>query len=892
MNFLAKAKHHAQAQLRPCRSIIASIVYLFLIHIGYTQSDTLTNTSLDTLSLSQQDTLSIPGDTLTSSQDSTVKRKGDITTTINYSARDSILASIDGRIIWLYGNAQITYGGIKLEAEEIMIDYANNTLTAHGRRDSLGQRIGYPIFTNGPEVYETKDITYNFKTGKAKITEVVTQQGEGYLHGDAVFKNENNELFSLHSSYTTCNLEHPHYRIIASKSKAIPDDKIVAGPFYLEFEGVPTPLGFLFGMFPAQRESSSGIVFPSYDEGRLHGFSLRRGGYFFDISDYLKLTVTGDVYSKGGSALYTDMRYSKRYAYTGSLGFAYTRNRIGTKIEDPTVSNDYKLTWSHTPASVGRTSRFSANVSAATSTYRQYNNLFYGEAYDPSTTTFDNTARKLTSSISYSKTFPGTPISLGLNMSHNQDLVTNRVDLTLPTLNLNVRNIYPFQSREGIRRAPVLDNFNFRYTMTAVNRVTNVVKDANGMDSVADFSFADMGSYLQEARKGMRHEIPISTSFKMLKYVTASPSFSYQEIWYDKKLNWTFNDKNQPVVSDTVNGFSRISNYNFGFGMSTRVYGIYNFKKGNLKAIRHVMNPTISFGYQPDFSNPELGYYQKLVNLSGATYYKSRYEGFAYGGSSAAQSGSIGLSLNNNLEAKVRAPTDSVARKVNLLNNLSVSTSYNMVADSFKLADVRFSANTNLFQNALNVNMGASMSPYVIEDGKRIDEYAILHGGFGQITTANLSMGMNLNPDANKKDQASREKIEKSELPQEEKEYYLQNPNSYIDFEIPWNLRVNFNLNYSNPITGKRQLTENLSANGDLAMTEKWKVGYNASYDFEKDRFARLDFSINRDLHCWTLSFYWIPLGRFQSYNLTIRVKASILQDLKIEKRKSFYDNL
>jgi lipopolysaccharide assembly outer membrane protein LptD (OstA) len=290
-----------------------------------------------------------PADTIVNKSDTTkVAEKGEIETTINYTARDSIRASIDGKTIWLYGAAKITYGEIELEAEEIIIDYGKSTLTAHGTRDSTGARVGYPIFKNGAELYETKDIVYNFKTRRARISEVVTQQGEGYLTSEAAFKNEKDEILSIRNSYTTCNLEHPHYRIRATKTKAIPDDKIVAGPFYMEFNEIPLPAGFLFGMFPAKRTSTSGIIFPSYGEERRRGFNLRNGGYFFDISEYIKLSVTGDIYSKGGHALQIYSPYMKKYAYNGTLNFAYSKNPdTDDLIETKGESQDFRLTWSH-----------------------------------------------------------------------------------------------------------------------------------------------------------------------------------------------------------------------------------------------------------------------------------------------------------------------------------------------------------------------------------------------------------------------------------------------------------------------------------------------------------------------------------------------------------------
>jgi lipopolysaccharide assembly outer membrane protein LptD (OstA) len=450
--------------------------------------------------------------------------KGDIETTINYTARDSIRASLDNQIVYLYGEARIVYGEIQLEADEIEIDYGKNTLTAHGTRDSLGRRVGYPVFKNGGEVYETKDIVYNFKTKRARISEVVTTQGEGILHADAAFKNEKNEILSVRNSYTTCNLEHPHFRIRSTKTKAIPDDKIVSGPFYMEFNDIPLPIGFLFGMFPSQRKSSSGIIFPSYGEEKRRGFNLRRGGYFFDINDYIKLGITGDIYSKGGHALNATSSYIKRYRYSGNFNFSYSKTPdLDDKIETTGNSKDFRLTWSHSPQTKGP-GRFSASVNAATASFTRNNLLGTGAPNEMYNAALSNISTKLSSSVSYSHRFVGTPFNMAVNMRHNQDLRTKVVDLDLPTISLNMTNIYPLQ-RKG--KTGPFDNLSLSYTMAASNRVTNNlgrISPTSTTDSIAPFTGSNFTTFFENGRKGMRHSLPVSFSFKALKYLTVSPS--------------------------------------------------------------------------------------------------------------------------------------------------------------------------------------------------------------------------------------------------------------------------------------------------------------------------------------------------------------------------------
>jgi hypothetical protein len=842
-------------------------------------------------------------DTIKNPADSIPPKKGDIDTTIKYTARDSIHSSIDGQMIWLYGDAKIVYGLIELEAEEIIIDYANSTLTAHGQRDSLGNRIGYPIFKNGGEVYETKDIIYNFKSGRARISEVVTQQGEGYLHGDIVYKNEKNELLSIRNSYTTCNLEHPHFVIKSTKTKAIPDDKIVSGPFYVQFNDIPLyPVGFLFGMFPAQKESKSGILFPSFGEERQRGFNMRGLGYFFDASEYVKLAIRGDFYSKGGYTLNFDAPYNKRYHFNGGASFSFSKTKVSQNIENPDIQNDFSVRWNHSPQSKG-TGRFSASVSAASNSFNTNNNLNYGQPGSINSSGFNNNTRKMNSNINYNKTFRGTPFSMGVNMTHDQDLVTGLINLQLPTLSLNMKNLYPFQRKDG--QPTKLDNFSIGYSMTTSNRITNNLGRIGSnpqQDSIAPFTGDNFSTFLQNAKNGMRHSVPISYSFKALRYFTVSPSISYDERWYLEKYNWGYdviNNRPTLVITDTIRGFNRIANYNFSAGFNTRIYGTYFFKKGSVKAIRHVVNPNFSFGYTPDFTKND-NYFQAISN-NGKIVYQPRHQGFVYGSSTPGRSGAIGLGIGNTLEMKVKSEKDTVARKVNLLNSLSLSSSYNLVADSFNLAPISISANTNILENLININLSTVLDPYnyvstINEEGlrreRRVDQYAWKGGSLGRIVSATMAMGTNLSAKGRERDQQTRERIAGSNMPEQDKQYFLSSPDTYIDFTIPWSLQINYSLSYSRPINSDIRISQALQFSGDMSLSEKWKITYNSGYDFENKDFTTTNIGITRDLHCWTMNFNWGPFGRFTYYNFRIAVKASVLQDLKLERRQPFFDNL
>ncbi len=925
MNFSLKAKFLTQPQGAESVRRLLLFLFFFIAIASFGQVEKPVLTPRSDLPVQKQasppGTLLTKSDTVMTKADSlTKKRRSEIETTITYSARDSINSNIDSKIVHLYGDSKIHYGSIQLMAEDITIDYQKSTISAQGRLDSAGRHIGYPIFINGGEKYETKSIVYNFKSKKARISEVVTKQGDGFLHGNSVFKNAKNELLSIQNAYTTCNLAHPHFKIIASKAKAIPGDKMVMGPFHMEITDVPLPLGFAFGIFPSPRQSASGVIVPSYGEERNRGFFLRSGGYFFDISDYFKLQLTGDIYSKGSSAFYVNSTYRKRYHHSGSFNFSFTSNGTGTNIEEKGTVKDFRITWSHSPQSKG-TGRFSASVNAATATYN--NNNFLPINTNPSSPRIDNSTRKLSSNISYSKTF-GSMYSLGTNFRINQDLTTKQVDLTLPDLSFNINNIYPTKK---LSQGMIFQNLSMRYTMAASNQITNNLgrgfpgKDGKPLshDSIAAFNGQNIPLLIRNGKKGMRHSIPIATSFKMLKFLTVSPGFSYDELWYFEKLNWgTSADGKTAVVKDTIREFNRVSNYSTSINLTTRIYGTYFFKgKSSIQAIRHVINPNVGFSFSPDFGDPSYGYYQPLKLANNAnTVYKSVHEGFVYGSSRFGRSASLSFGLNNNIEMKVKSKKDTVAKKISLFNTLSINSGYNFVADSFRLAPFSMAANTNVLNDKLNISATASLDPYqyvTISTGEvksereiRTSSYAwqryqpltpgwsVVKGskGIGRITNANLALSTNLSPRGKKKDAETRDKISKADgISDSDKKHLLDNPDAYIDFKIPWNLRISYNVDYSHSANVKPAVTQALRFNGDFSLTDKWKITYSSGYDFEQKQITQTFVTIARDLHCWQINLSWVPFGKYQSYTFFIGVKSSMLKDLRLNRTRSFFDN-
>jgi hypothetical protein len=684
----------------------------------------------------------------------------------------------------------------------------------------------------------------------------------------------------------------------------------------MEFNHVPTPLAFIFGIFPSQRKSSSGIIVPAYGEEQTRGFFLRNGGYYFDVNDYFKLSVTGDIYTKGSSGLYVRSTYLSRYKYSGNVAFTFNSNNYSTNLEKPDIRKDFSLTWSHSPKSKGNT-RFAASVNMASSTNNANNYLGIGQ---PNTASImnSNAQQKASSNISYSVSFPGTPFALATNFRINQDFKTRRVDLSLPDISFNMNNLYPFKKSNTM----ILQNFQVKYTMSAQNQINNslgTVTKADGSkhDSIGAFNLQNLPIYLGNANKGFRHVIPISTSFKVLKYATITASTTYNELWYFDKLVWDTSEKSDvslgttAIKSDTIHQFNRESFYNLSMGFTTRIYGMHLAKKktSTIRAIRHVMSPSVGFSYSPDFSDPKYGYYQRVgvTDSHGkpGTVLKSIHEGFIYGNAPAGRNQSMSFSLGNTVEMKVRNAKDTADRKISIFNNLALSSSYNFLADSFKLAAISISANSNVLDNKININLSGFLDPYqywtvstLDEKGEqksivvRKDLYAWNAGKLGRITQASLAFGTNLNPKGQKKDSEMREKVGKSNASQADKDYLLKNPNSYVDFSIPWNLRLSYNVSYSNsnPLA-KPSITQAAQFSGDFSLSEKWKITYSSSYDFVQHQIGQTIFTLNRDLHCWQMSLNWVPFGKFQSYTFNIGIKSSLLKDLKLNRTRSFVDS-
>lgn len=841
--------------------------------------------------------------------DSTIQ-KSEIETTINYSAKDSIFYDLKSQKIKLYGNSKIDYGEINLEAYEILVNWNDKTLDANYLTDSTGKKIGKPIFSEGNQSYETDKITYNFDSRKAKIKGIVTQLDDAYMQGEDVKKNEEDELFISHAMYTTCNLEEPHFHISSGKIKVIPGKKIISGPFHLKFGDVPTPLGFIFGMFPQPKKKVSGLIMPNYGEEKRRGFYLRDGGYYFAVNDHIDLRLTGDIYSKGSYGMTLGSSYKKRYSYSGNLRFNYNKSKLGD-FENPSTSNDFSFSWSHTPDARGKSSRFSSSVNFQTNSYNQNKNLVYSDFNESINAQFN-------SNISYTKSFKGSPFNLSANLRHSQNVQTKKVNLTLPDVSYNMSRIYPFKNlgklgKTALGKISISHRFNGKIELTngsVGNSLSglNILNSSNNFSEQLDFNMDNLNSIIDRSKIGGKHTIPISTSFNLLKYFTVSPSVNYNEIWYLKKLSYNYNELENGIEIDTTNSFQRAWSYSSAFAMSTRIYGTVFFKKGKVKAIRHVISPEISMSFSPDFTKPKFGYYENVqINREGDTKLLSKYENFLFGSPRIGSSASMNVYIGNNLEMKVVDKNDTISgtRKIKIFDNLSFSSSYNFLADSFRLAPIRFNTRTSFFKRLINLTIGGSIDPYtfkldsISENSlgvknvyqRRIDELAYKNNqGIGSLAYINMSLGFRFSA----KDFRSEDDEEKDSSfgTREEIDYINSNIAEYIDFNVPWSINANYNLNRRKLGFRDPTITQTLTFSGDISISEKTKISFRSGYDFKFKMLTQTSINATRDLHCWRINFSWVPFGRFQSYNLSINAVSALLQDLKLEKRSRFFDNL
>lgn len=797
-------------------------------------------------------------------------------------AADSITYLLGNKkLMLLQGDARVQYLDIDLKGEYILINNITKEIFAKGLVDpTTGQYHGRPVLTQGGKDITADSLKYNFDTKRAFAWEGLTEEGEGYVRGGQMKLNEEKTGFVQNSLYTTCDRPHPHYGIRLYKTK-VTDKRIITGPANLYIEDIPLPIAIPFGFFPKTEKQTSGIIIPSYRDDATLGFALENFGYYLGLGEHFDLSLLAQVYTLGSWGISARSTYNVRYRFNGGFSADY----MNRKIPDPNTGESnqqtqFNIRWNHSQSSRGTGENFSASVNAGTSKYYQS---------QPIADIRERAQNTLSSSVSYSKTWQGTPFSLSASANHNQETNSGQMSLGFPTLSFNVARISPFDSKNRVGPQKWYHKIGMSYSLNLDNRVS------------AHESEMFTSQMLDKLQTGISHSIPVSTSFNLLKYLNISPSINYRERWTLKTFRQRLDPYLDQVVRDTVSGFRANRDYSMSVSMNTRLYGFLNFKKGKIKAIRHVLTPNVSFSYSPDFGDPSFGYYQTYLNREGEEVEYSIFSGTVYGGPGSGLSQSISFGIDNLLEMKVQAAQDDTTaegglKKIKLLDRLSINSSYNFAADSFKLANFNFSGSTTLFEK-LNISFNGTFDPYAIRNGRRVDEYQYNQNGkLARLTNLNFSVRGNFTSQG----AGPAEGGVRQFTPGIEDELYSidPNPEAFVDFEVPWSINFGFSFNYRNPGIYNPQtqdgpqktVTQALDFNGDFSLTPKWKISYTSSYDFQRNELGQTRFSIFRDLHCWTLSFDWVPFGPYKSYGVDLRVKASILRDLKLTKRQNYYN--
>lgn len=810
---------------------------------------------------------------------------------ISYEATDSLRMDFNLYKAFLYGNyeqAEMLYQQIELKSGYVELDFRKNLVYARGFTDSTGVVINPPDFTEGERTFTAKEMYYNLETRQGFIRRVVTTEGDGYLLGDSIKKMSNDHINIASGSYTTCNNhEHPHFEIYFRRAKVIPKDKIITGPAFLRIEGIPTILFVPFGFFPNKKGQASGILIPNYGEAANRGFFLENGGYYFGINDHVDLALRGDIYSRGSWGLKGESVYKVRYRYQGRVSASYAVTKLGDKdSKDFEKQGNMFFRWSHAQEPGSRpNSRFSANVSAGSSNYNKYN----------PTSTNDYLTNTYTSNISYSTQIAGM-FNVSTALSHSQNTLTKMVEVKIPDVSVStVKRIYPFRPANFTGKSRWYHEINMNYTLTSQNAL-------NKPDSTI------FSSRFRDFNNGIQHSIPIQSNINIKGWLNVNNTFQYTERWYSRYYTQAWNngtlitptDTIQGYVQrDTIYGFKAARNFNYSSTWNTKLYGFYDFTRGPVSTLRHVMTPSLSFNYTPDFAAQQWGYYRYYMRPVNGVAQLTRYsifETLVYGSPPAGRSGRVGLSLGNVFDMKLRPKDDTTAqKKIILIENLSFSTSYDIARDSLNWSPITLSGYTTLFKNA-RLNVNGAWDPYQVDSlGRRINKFEYARSG-KLFRRTSSSIDVSFTYRLSSKESAG--DVPDSPYGTEEEIADIRSmPESYIDWSNPWTFNINYAFKYSSILTDipgerKREVIQTLYLNGDFNLTPKWKIEIRTGYDFTAKDFSFTQFRIWRDLHCWDMSMDWIPAGPQKSYMMTLKVKSAVLQDLKLTRKSDWRDNL
>lgn len=809
---------------------------------------------------------------------------------VEYSASDSMVLDVQTKKITLYSKSTTKYKDLDLQAYKIELDQPTQMVVATYTLDSVGAQVGKPHFVQGESNMDADSITYNFKTQKGITKHTFTQQGEMFVYGEKIKKVNMTDFFALHGRFTTCNLDTPHFAFRANKMKLVNQKLAISGPVHPEFEGVPLPIYLPFGFFPLSQGRHSGMLPPQFTANEQFGLGLEGLGYYKVINDMFDVMLRGDIYSYGGWRAVLTPTYRKRYHYSGRLNLSYQRTRFlsNNALKDFETNKTWNIQWSHTADTKARPGQtFQASVNAGSTQFNRYVGV------NP-TINFNN---QLYSSIAYSKNWDNKYI-LNLNAGHNQNSNDRLMQIRLPDGSFTVNTLYPFQPKDFVGEAKWYEKLGIGLNTVFQNQVSFY-------DSA--FSFAQLIDTLQW---GVQHNIPITLALPSLGPIQISPGISYTERWYGVQSQMSWNDDLQKVDTATQKGFFAARDISFSLGLNTAIFGTFDKfgKKSAIRAIRHVIRPSLSASYRPNLNGKD--YYEIRVDTSAKqrTQRFSKYTGTLYGPFSEGEFGGLSFTFDNNLEMKVRSKndtTDGGIKKVKLLDGFGFTGSYNFLADSFKLSTISLYLRSTLFQK-VNLTASASMDPYRRDaQGFRQNQYAWQGGnGFslGQVSSGNISLSTSFtSKKAEEKKKQVDEELANSQLPitleeqQEQMNYVRNNPAEFADFDIPWSLNISYSLSFSR--TQKRdysgfytQVSSNVNLSGDFNLTPKWKLGANTFYNFNSSSLAQLTMFLSRELHCWQLGINITPVGLYRSFNITINPKSGILRDLKINRTRYFYN--
>lgn len=822
-------------------------------------------------------------------KDSVRKKKQFLEGKIKYKSKKYAKINQKKKQITLFDEAEVYYKDIELKAGIIVIDYEKNEVYAGKINDSLGNPTQYPVFKQGQNIVEPDSIRFNFKTRKALIWNSRTDQGDFKVKGEITKRENDSVYFIKNARFTTSkNLDDPEYYFLAHKIKLVPKKKVVTGLVYLVIADVPTPIGVPFAFFPMTEESTSGIILPTFGQTNQQGYFLQNGGYYFAISDKLDLALLGDYYTNGSYAFRAESTYAKRYRYKGNFNFRYENQITGERgLPGYGKTNLYNLQWNHSPDSKATpNSRFSASVNLGSqkyfqSSFNQVNNANF----------LNNT---LSSSVSYSKTFNVIPqVNVSLTATHSQNTNTGAINMTLPTFQANVDRVFPFAGKSQTKKG-IIKNLNFNYSVRGENRIMTY-------DSL--FFKPQM---FRDAKNGLQHTIPVSTNFKLFKYVNVSANSNYLETWYMKTIEKRFNTTENEVEDIEKNGFASFRTYNFSMGLGTTIYGTFKFKEtGKIQAIRHTVTPNVSYSYTPSFDR----YYDNyIVDAAGNVQRYNKFENGIFGGPGNSMSNIISFSVNNTFEAKVRDrdSTKVEPKKIYLLKNLNFDASYNINAPKNKWSDLNVKSGIDLFENKMNMNFGASFNPYAINsNGELLETFNIdNNGSLFRMTRAYFNMNYSLsNRNQKSKDQNSFNNQglrnggrsddlfgtttdfsdrRESQFKDEDKEDKFD---GFYNAKLPWDLRLAYSLSYSNNNRENKITQSSLMFSGNIDITPKWKAGVSSGYDFVQKGVTYTQLRFERDLLSWRMDFNWNPFGDRASWYFFIGISSSVLSDIKWDKR-------